>query len=76
MNQSKTDTEILEEVIKWVRCLSGRVRMYEDNFCACDYADTNVDTAWNYGFSDGAADTANDVLAIIALGRCRNNETN
>lgn len=69
MTQSKTDTEILEEVIQWVKGLAGEVKMYEYDFYACDYADTNVDTAWTYGFNDGAADTANDVLAIIALGR-------
>ena len=65
----KTDTEILEEVLKWAKTYAGEVTMYKELFCADDYAGGNIDDAWDYGFNDGVKDAANDILALIKIGR-------
>ncbi len=69
MTQKKTDTEILNEVLRIVKDLSGDVRCYDEDFNPDDYAGGNIDDAWDGGFNDGVSGTANDILAIIQQGR-------
>lgn len=69
MTKSKTDTEILNDILIWANKYAGEVAMHQDDFFANDYAGGNIDDAWEGGFQDGTADAANDILSIIASGR-------
>lgn len=61
----KNNAALLDKIIVRLKSESGTVKMYEDDFFAVDYADSNVDDAWQYGANDGSRFLANELLEMI-----------
>ena len=62
---TKNNAALLDKIIVRLKSESGTVKMYEDDFCADDYAGGNIDDAWQYGANDGSMFLANELLEMI-----------